>query len=72
MSRTETLCKRLAVLEARRVPGGCDWRLRLAKCGALLRCQSWTCPLSMTTKREARKAAKMARYKKYFDDLEHP
>ena len=72
MGHVEKLNKRLNTLEAQRAPVldlECDWRRRLVKCNTLLQGREWTCPVPMTPEREARKAAKLAQCRDYFDKL---
>ena len=73
MGHFEKLDKRVNTLEAKSAPirdPDCDWRRRLARCNTLLQGREWTCPVPTTPEREARKAAKQASYRKYFEDLD--
>jgi hypothetical protein len=70
-----SLEKRLTALEARHVSTGdrwppldCDWKRRLAKYAAYFEERPWVC--TGTPERKARRDVKLARYKRYFDELQ--
>jgi hypothetical protein len=78
MDLSKRLSKRLAALEARHVhsdalgdrwpPMACDWKRRLAKYAAYFEGRPWDC--TGTPERKARRDVNLARYKKYFDQID--
>ena len=78
MDLSTSLSKRLAALEARHVPGDalgarwpprdCDPNRRLARYASYFDGRPWVC--TGTPERKVRRDTNLARYQKYFDQLE--
>jgi len=74
--RTKNLQKRVEALEARQSsvrgdrwhPAGCDPNRRLARYASYFEGRPWEC--TGTPERKAQRDANLARYRKYFEDLE--
>jgi hypothetical protein len=73
MGHYEMLDNRLSALEARHVPSialDCDSNRRLARHASYFSGRPWVCQDPINSEKKARRKAALARYKKYFDELE--
>lgn len=78
--RAKYLQNRIKILEARSIPNqvpgdrwhplGCDPKRRLANLIAALNGQPWKCLDPINSEKKAQREADLARYDKYFDELE--